>query len=490
MKPLSENLKEIVISNYGLVKVKGFSISDEKYILMIKETKDDEEFTKKTLLNQIVEPEITMENLNNLDISDVYKIIQSLNPFVNNNFIDVKPDENMYGDFREKLLIEITSQLEHAKELSKSFEEEFKKTLGLQVSGITSLSTLLKDTLPIHKGLLGKSNIIPSFSKITSGIMPQYFSIIELSDLIDNSKFRYEDIITRKYQESELFKLLKKPISDLEKANYELKVKFHDAFSSFAKFSSYKFINVVDLDRNLDNQVFHQYNDIFDEFNKVEFYNRKFYNLYFTSDNLFKEFPVSIIDFPSKQTYLSSRLIKLLFINQEEQSVKSDLNLKFIEISVSNESDLILLLDEMDKNLKTMYIGARDSISINIEDKTRHYMISKRELINNILRILAPDDCLMRWIEEEKISELGLEIIDEKGNPTKKGRLLYICRNLLSSEFKEYILEDISTLTKYIRKNQGAVHRLDLFENEDILLSDLELTKNLIVYLIKISFLN
>ena len=103
-----------------------------------------------------------------------------------------------------------------------------------------------------------------------------------------------------------------------------------------------------------------------------------------------------------------------------------------IEPSVQHMVDVIASIDVQ---LLPMYQGAIDAITSNNVDHVRHATTSLRELFTQILHKLAPDEAFFKWNQDE----LNLD----NGRPTRKGRLLNICRNINCDPFKAFVDQDI-----------------------------------------------
>ena len=120
-------------------------------------------------------------------------------------------------------------------------------------------------------------------------------------------------------------------------------------------------------------------------------------------------------------------------------------------------SDCISLLQKVAPELARPYIGARDSLSGNNADRARHILSSLRELWGHLLRHLAPDELVLAWITEENTNEQSLL---HEGCPTRRARILYICRNLNKEPFTKFLIDDTRMLVKLLELF-NRVHKLD-----------------------------
>ena len=91
-------------------------------------------------------------------------------------------------------------------------------------------------------------------------------------------------------------------------------------------------------------------------------------------------------------------------------------------------------------------MGARNALSSENVDRARHILSSLRELWNHLLRRLAPDNLVHEWISEVEDKD-GLLF---EGRPTRRSRVLYVCRNLDHAPLSEFLVHDTRALVKLI----------------------------------------
>lgn len=102
--------------------------------------------------------------------------------------------------------------------------------------------------------------------------------------------------------------------------------------------------------------------------------------------------------------------------------------------------------------LVTMYDGAIEALARDAADKPRHVCISLRELITQVLRSLAPDGAVSKWSTDPKHLR--------EGQPTRRARLLYICRNIDVGSFSGFVRSDVESTLKFIGLLQEGTHSL------------------------------
>ena len=109
-------------------------------------------------------------------------------------------------------------------------------------------------------------------------------------------------------------------------------------------------------------------------------------------------------------------------------------------------SGCLALLRQVDRGLVRLYIGARDALHGNNADRARHILISLREMWSHLLRRLAPDDLVTVWIPEVPNQKDLLH----KGKPTRRARVLYVCRELNNGPLSDFLVHDTGALVKLI----------------------------------------
>jgi hypothetical protein len=79
---------------------------------------------------------------------------------------------------------------------------------------------------------------------------------------------------------------------------------------------------------------------------------------------------------------------------------------------------------------------------------------SMRELYNHVLDCLTPDDVVAGWDPNQAHYD--------KGKPTRRGRFLYICRNLegSSSQFAKLLKAEIDATLLMIDLFNGGTHTI------------------------------
>jgi hypothetical protein len=120
------------------------------------------------------------------------------------------------------------------------------------------------------------------------------------------------------------------------------------------------------------------------------------------------------------------------------------------EISADIEASLPNLLASLDVGLCNMWQGAKAAIASKNPDRVRHALTSLRELFTHVLHLLSPDDEVKKWTSSP-------EHYDEKKRPTRRARVLYICRGINDDDFSPFVETDVDSVLKtYTLFNKGT----------------------------------
>jgi Predicted pPIWI-associating nuclease len=123
------------------------------------------------------------------------------------------------------------------------------------------------------------------------------------------------------------------------------------------------------------------------------------------------------------------------------------------EIQRRTESKLEVLLKKVDPRLRKLWRGAREIAASTNPDKTRYASVSLRELMTQVLHILAPDAEIRRWTSDPRQFN--------NGRPTRETRLLYICQPIANGALSDYIRTDIRSVIALGNVLQEGTHGVD-----------------------------
>lgn len=108
------------------------------------------------------------------------------------------------------------------------------------------------------------------------------------------------------------------------------------------------------------------------------------------------------------------------------------------------------LLVRFDARLVPLLQGARQSLRSGNADRPRHVTTSLRELFTQVLHALAPDDAVAGW-STDRDDIAG-------GRPTRRARLLYICREVNLGPLVQYVKTEVSATLAFVDSLQAGTH--------------------------------
>jgi len=137
------------------------------------------------------------------------------------------------------------------------------------------------------------------------------------------------------------------------------------------------------------------------------------------------------------------------------------------------------LLRSVDPALARPYIGAHDALHSRNADRARHVLSSLRELWTHLLRRLAPDEHVLAWVPEG-----GKDLLHE-GRPTRRARVLYICRSLNHEPLSNLVVQDTNALVELVNFF-NRVHELESELTDEQLRAVLLRTDSWLMYILQI----
>lgn len=125
-----------------------------------------------------------------------------------------------------------------------------------------------------------------------------------------------------------------------------------------------------------------------------------------------------------------------------------------VSVIEDETSTCIELLSDVDPELAQLYAGARSALRGTNPDKVRHFLISLRELWSHLLRKIAPDRNVRDWVPKDE------EELLREGKPTRRARVLYVCRDLNDGALTKFVYSDTRAFVEFFSLfNQ--IHKLD-----------------------------
>lgn len=160
-------------------------------------------------------------------------------------------------------------------------------------------------------------------------------------------------------------------------------------------------------------------------------------------------------------------------ITPEEELLKN-------EIQYENEILLSSHLPRIDAGLYKMWKGAIEAYNSNNSDRVRHFSTSIRELYTHLFHILAPDDAIKKCTSDPTHYH--------EGRPTRKARLLFICRNINNDPFNAFVKKDVDATIAFIDIFQKGTHDIDPVFSPNHLVIIKSKAENTLKFLLEIHF--
>ncbi len=148
----------------------------------------------------------------------------------------------------------------------------------------------------------------------------------------------------------------------------------------------------------------------------------------------------------------------------------------------ANEDALPSIDEELasfDDSLLILLNGARDSLNSSNPDKARHVTTSVRELFTHIIHRLAPDDAISNWSTNENDFH--------NKRPTRRARLLYICRTFSCDPLTKFIEDDVRAALSLVDSLNSGTHVVQSKLTHSQLQAVVYRMESLALFLLKVS---
>jgi hypothetical protein len=137
-----------------------------------------------------------------------------------------------------------------------------------------------------------------------------------------------------------------------------------------------------------------------------------------------------------------------------EPDTQSECQLLIGELRNRVGSHLEPRLGMLKDGLPKMWIGARQALRSSNPDRCRHAAVSTRELITHLVHLLAPDDRVRQWTSDPAH-------YDEKNRPTRRARILYICRRVATEDYASFVERIIGGTLAKLDLLQKGTHQIE-----------------------------
>lgn len=192
--------------------------------------------------------------------------------------------------------------------------------------------------------------------------------------------------------------------------------------------------------------------------------------------------PAFVLPGATREIYTTSFALETLRPWGDRDEDEAETEIQLVAEAELETSGCIALLQQVDPGLARPYIGARDALYGNNADRARHILSSLRELWNHLLRRLAPEDLVAAWIPGVSNQK---DLLHD-GKPTRRARVLYVCRELNNDPLTDFLMHDTRALVKMIELF-NRVHELETALTDEQLRAILLRTDSWLMYILQIS---
>lgn len=189
--------------------------------------------------------------------------------------------------------------------------------------------------------------------------------------------------------------------------------------------------------------------------------------------------PSAAIFGATRELYVTGHALAAICIPGKPGTERDECDILLAAQAEQASSVCASLLRDIDPALVKPYLGARDAMQSNNIDRARHVLASLRELWSHLLRALAPDRDVLSWVQSDNDEMLY------NGKPTRRTRVMSICRRIDHLPLVEFTIWDTTALVKFI-EFLNRIHELDPGLNDEELNAVILRTESWIVYLLQI----
>jgi hypothetical protein len=181
----------------------------------------------------------------------------------------------------------------------------------------------------------------------------------------------------------------------------------------------------------------------------------------------------------TREIFITGYALDTIYVPKEPEAERDTSIVQLIAEVERETSGCIGLLQAVDPALARPYIGAHDALRGRNADRTRHILSSLKELWNHLLRRLAPDEHVLSWVPTDDKDLL------HEGRPTRRARVLYICRSLNHGPLTDFVVQDTRALVKLV-EFFNRVHDLEPKLTDEQLRALLLRTDSWLTYILQI----
>jgi len=175
-----------------------------------------------------------------------------------------------------------------------------------------------------------------------------------------------------------------------------------------------------------------------------------------------KSLPSIVKTAPPVEVFASAEVVKPPEDDEEEKTDDREERRQLREeLCKEGRHQLRPALVALEPELATMWEGGSLALTGSNPDRIRHYSASRRELMTHVLHMLAPDKEIRQWNSDSALYH--------NGRPTRRARILYICRSISSEPFKNFVESNCRLMLETLDLYQEGTHALKVgFTDEQL----------------------
>lgn len=190
--------------------------------------------------------------------------------------------------------------------------------------------------------------------------------------------------------------------------------------------------------------------------------------------------PTFVLPGATRELFTTGHALETIYLPNKSDTKREQLEDELVADTEQETSNCLTLLEAIHPDLTRPYIGAHEAMRDRNVDRARHVLSSLRELWNHLLHCLAPDEHVQAWLHMHRKELL------HNGSPTRRARILYVCRHFNHEPLTDFIDKDTCALLEMVDLF-NRVHQLKLGLTDEQLRALLLRTDSWVTYLLRIS---
>lgn len=194
-----------------------------------------------------------------------------------------------------------------------------------------------------------------------------------------------------------------------------------------------------------------------------------------TRESLLKHVPF-ITTYSPVEYYREIEVLQRITVEDDEAENEDEIVIR--EALSESLPSVDALLEDFNDQLCRLLQGARDSLASNNPDCARHVTTSVRELFTQVLQALAPDNEIRAWSTNEQHFH--------NNRPTRRARLLYICRHINCDPLTRFVEDDVQAALSFVESLNAGTHVVESRLTNSQLGSIISRMESLLVFLLQL----